>query len=400
MKTVHKAARSATSLVLTAAAGAGLLTAASVVTAPAAQAATSCSGSVSIYGVLPDGRITYSAINPANGDLAKVRVGQDLGFEPKAMATLNFNTVLVTSTTGALYRVDVKTNNEILTLERTPTRIADSGWTHDKLTYDGHGHLYGTTAAGLLLRYNVTEAKPAGSQHIGARTEISTGFVLKTLTATGDDRLSATTAEGKLLDYKIVGAGDWQRNDLKADGWAAFDQLVSPGGGLYYGRIATTGAMYWYKDGNPLDGQGSDIEYNTKDPVNTDGWTQKMLSAQPGTYTCTTSTTVSDPNDIAEVKAVARDMMGKHDAAWNTTTQWNCLDQLWTRESSWKWNADNPSSDAYGIPQALPGTKMAVSGDDWRTNPVTQIKWGLTYIDGRYGTPCGAWSFWQSHNWY
>src|SRR5690606_28488955 len=70
------------------------------------------------------------------------------------------------------------------------------------------------------------------------------------------------------------------------------------------------------------------------------------------------------------------------------TDQFSCLDQLWTRESNWRWNADNPTSSAYGIPQALPGSKMASAGADWATNPVTQIRWGLGYIEGRYGTPC------------
>jgi hypothetical protein len=76
-----------------------------------------------------------------------------------------------------------------------------------------------------------------------------------------------------------------------------------------------------------------------------------------------------------------------------------CLVNMWNRESHWRTNAANPSG-AYGIPQALPGSKMAVYGSDWQTNPATQIKWGLDYIKGRYSTPCGAWSFWQSHGWY
>jgi hypothetical protein len=80
--------------------------------------------------------------------------------------------------------------------------------------------------------------------------------------------------------------------------------------------------------------------------------------------------------------------------------QMSCLDNLWTRESGWNELAENPSSGAYGIPQALPGDKMATYGDDWRTNPVTQIRWGLNYIENRYGTPCGAWSFFQNNNWY
>lgn len=77
-----------------------------------------------------------------------------------------------------------------------------------------------------------------------------------------------------------------------------------------------------------------------------------------------------------------------------------CLDALFTRESNWRVNAENPSSGAYGIPQALPGSKMATVADDWRTNPVTQITWGLNYISGRYGTPCGAWAAFQVKNWY
>jgi membrane-bound lytic murein transglycosylase MltF len=84
---------------------------------------------------------------------------------------------------------------------------------------------------------------------------------------------------------------------------------------------------------------------------------------------------------------------------WNES-QWNCLSQLWQKESEWNPTAKNSSSGAYGIPQALPGSKMATAGSDWATNPATQIKWGLDYIKGRYGSPCGAWNFWLSHNWY
>jgi hypothetical protein len=80
--------------------------------------------------------------------------------------------------------------------------------------------------------------------------------------------------------------------------------------------------------------------------------------------------------------------------------QFGCLDSLWTRESNWRVNADNPSSSAYGIPQALPGSKMSSAGSDWAYNPETQIRWGLGYIAARYGTPCGAWGHSQSHGWY
>jgi hypothetical protein len=80
--------------------------------------------------------------------------------------------------------------------------------------------------------------------------------------------------------------------------------------------------------------------------------------------------------------------------------QFGCLDSLWERESHWNPYAQNSSSGAYGIPQSLPGSKMATVAADWRTNPVTQIRWGLGYIADRYGSPCGAWGHSQGHGWY
>ncbi|MGC4878145.1 lytic transglycosylase domain-containing protein [Micromonospora sp. DT43] len=73
-----------------------------------------------------------------------------------------------------------------------------------------------------------------------------------------------------------------------------------------------------------------------------------------------------------------------------------CLDKLWNKESGWNHKARNSSSGAYGIPQAYPGSKMGSIADDWQTNPATQIKWGLSYVKGKYDTPCGAWSHFQS----
>ena len=80
--------------------------------------------------------------------------------------------------------------------------------------------------------------------------------------------------------------------------------------------------------------------------------------------------------------------------------QFTCLDQLWTKESHWNYKARNKSSGAHGIAQALPATKMEIVGTDWRTNPVTQITWGLKYIDERYEYPCAAWSKAKRSNWY
>jgi hypothetical protein len=80
--------------------------------------------------------------------------------------------------------------------------------------------------------------------------------------------------------------------------------------------------------------------------------------------------------------------------------EFSCLVALWSKESGWNHFAMNPSSGAYGIPQALPGEKMASAGADWTTNPETQIVWGLGYIEARYGSPCTAWGHSQQKNWY
>ena len=97
-------------------------------------------------------------------------------------------------------------------------------------------------------------------------------------------------------------------------------------------------------------------------------------------------------------RAVARDMAASQ-YGWGAD-QFQCLDKLWMKESGWSYTAFNASSGATGIPQSLPGSKMATAGADWQTNAATQIKWGLGYIKGSYGTPCSAWSHSQSLNWY
>ncbi|MFD7066618.1 transglycosylase SLT domain-containing protein [Streptomyces sp. NPDC059913] len=92
-------------------------------------------------------------------------------------------------------------------------------------------------------------------------------------------------------------------------------------------------------------------------------------------------------------QATAQAMIG--DAA-----QYQCFSNIVQNESGWNHTATNASSGAYGLVQALPGSKMASAGADWQTNPTTQIKWGLDYMNSRYGSPCAAWSFWQANHWY
>jgi hypothetical protein len=94
---------------------------------------------------------------------------------------------------------------------------------------------------------------------------------------------------------------------------------------------------------------------------------------------------------------IAQGLLGSY--GW-PSSQFSCLQPLWNAESGWNASASNPSSGAYGIPQALPGSKMASAGPDWQTSAATQIRWGLGYIRSVYGSPCAAWSHEQAYGWY
>lgn len=110
------------------------------------------------------------------------------------------------------------------------------------------------------------------------------------------------------------------------------------------------------------------------------GWSPPFVAPDPGT-----------------AQAIAYGMV--QERGWGDG-EFACLVALWNKESGWRVNAFNKGSGAYGIPQALPGSKMASAGADWETNPATQIAWGLGYIGGRYSSPCGAWGHSQSKGWY
>jgi hypothetical protein len=109
----------------------------------------------------------------------------------------------------------------------------------------------------------------------------------------------------------------------------------------------------------------------------------------------TPMSTPAPPSGAPQQAALA--MLGGY--GWDSG-QFGCLQSLWDRESGWNPFASNPNSGAYGIPQALPGSKMASAGADWQTNPLTQIRWGLGYIQQVYGSPCAAWNHEQAAGWY
>ncbi|WP_223626054.1 phospholipase [Microbacterium sp. EST19A] len=106
---------------------------------------------------------------------------------------------------------------------------------------------------------------------------------------------------------------------------------------------------------------------------------------------------LASANTVDGAKATAQQLMSSR-YGWGGD-QFSCLDSLWNKESGWNYQAYNPSG-ATGIPQALPGSKMASEGSDWQTNAATQIAWGLGYISSVYGTPCSAWGHSQAMNWY
>jgi hypothetical protein len=123
-----------------------------------------------------------------------------------------------------------------------------------------------------------------------------------------------------------------------------------------------------------------------------------VASANPDAVSSDNITYIpSTPPDPSTAQAIAYSIMGSF--GFPPATYFGCLQDLWERESNWRYDAENPSG-AYGIPQALPGDKMASAGADWQTDPKTQIEWGLGYIKGKYGNPCAAWATEEADGYY
>lgn len=194
----------------------------------------------------------------------------------------------------------------------------------------------------------------------------------------------------------------------------ASGSLINPVSGAYAATASTdtvvpTAAAH-------VVGQGY-VVASTSDPsAARDGYTVNYtppVVVKPKAATVTTTTTtkasssttaapttatapVADTPDPGSAQAIAAQMVAAR--GWGTD-QYSCLVSLWNRESGWNVYAANPSG-AYGIPQALPGSKMSSAGPNWQSDAATQITWGLGYIQGSYGTPCGAWAHSQAFNWY
>ncbi|MEV6289129.1 transglycosylase SLT domain-containing protein [Streptomyces sp. NPDC051896] len=120
--------------------------------------------------------------------------------------------------------------------------------------------------------------------------------------------------------------------------------------------------------------------------------TEAKAAASRDSARSSSSFPVQSSYTVAQIQAMARQMVA--------ADQFQCFSNIVDHESSWNYQATNASSGAYGLFQALPAGKYASAGADWRTNPATQIKWGLNYMNDRYHSPCQAWSFWQANHWY
>ena len=147
-----------------------------------------------------------------------------------------------------------------------------------------------------------------------------------------------------------------------------------------------SGQAAWYAGGNP--------DSQTVVSVGAEGAIEREALTVTAGYSGLDAVGNPDPGSA---KAIAFELVEQ--SGWGEG-EYRCLVALWQRESGWNHRAENPSSGAYGIPQSLPGNKMASAGDDWASNPETQIRWGIGYISARYGTPCEAWGHSERRGWY
>ena len=169
-------------------------------------------------------------------------------------------------------------------------------------------------------------------------------------------------------------------------GWSTFTTVFSGSGGILFGLLAD-GTLRWYDHLGAVTGTGSWLS-GTVTGVDLRGDT--FLAGDP---------TVCTGLDRSDTTAVRRVSSGVLADAGFAATEFGCLSDIASRESSWRWNAGVPTG-SYGIPQATPGAKMSTIATDWQGNPVTQVRWMLMYLVAHYGSPCKGWAFWQAHGYY
>ena len=232
-------------------------------------------------------------------------------------------------------------------------------------------------------------ASPASSAVATATTTgassndtVSTANVATTIVTTAN----VSTANMSGPNMSSASAASSLTSSLIADAAGAASSASSFDVGQSLGATASIGLA-----GLAAAGQVSPTLPQTTAATGTPDVTATPVTATPVTVQSTGAAVTGTPREIAQSLASAR--------GWSAD-QWTCLDQLWQRESKFETTIRNSRSGAYGIPQALPASRMASAGADWRTNPVTQVQWGLSYIGIRYATACNAWTHWKHYGWY
>ena len=215
------------------------------------------------------------------------------------------------------------------------------------------------TADGLYGHVAVVEQVDGDSVHI---SEGGSGF---------RNGHGVVVIHSGVISAQTPGATFWHPDDGSSTGTTA----TSSGGGTSASSSSATSAK-WTCVASSSDGSTSDGSVNVK--YSGDGYHAK-------------------PEDA---KGIARQMIASGYKEWDNDTDWQALVWIWEHESGWRWNATNPTSGAYGIPQSYPASKLATTGSDWKDNAATQIKWGLRYIKSRYGSPGKAKEFWLNNNAY
>ncbi|MST33432.1 hypothetical protein GHK86_11970 [Acidimicrobiaceae bacterium USS-CC1] len=235
-----------------------------------------------------------------------------------------------------------------------------------------------TCAVAIAAMAPVLVAAPAfaGNVTLGSGQRLSSGQSLKTGSSCYDLDVQAT--DGNIVEYCGQSAV-WSTNT----GGHAGDYLIVQ---------ASDGNVVAYTSGNsPLWSTGTSGYSGDILKLQTDG----NLVVYKGTTPLWARSWIQSPSDA---QTYAPELFQGY--SWSVSSQKGCLTDLWNQESGWEWNATNPSSGAYGIPQALPASKLASKGTDWKTDGLTQVQWGLSYIKSTYGNPCGAWSHEQTYGWY
>ena len=272
------------------------------------------------------------------------------------------------------------------------------------------GAAYAAVRAGEPSRTSGVEAAAKGTDGLGAEGGRSRVSVTPSTQKVTTETVDATDPHGSVQQE----SGDLSEGETKVatagvDGVVRTTYEVTTVGGKEVSRTPVAQVVVTKKvdevvlvgTGEQQDQQAQQAQQQAAQQAQSAGDGQ-AAQANGGSESSNGSTPAPAANpgagtDPDSAKAIARSMMASH--GWGDS-EFSCLESLWTRESSWNYQAENASSGAYGIPQALPGTKMSEVADDWATNPTTQITWGLNYISGRYGTPCSAWAHSESVGWY